>query len=218
VPRKIFFTRFFQRRNLVAHRKSKFLSFPAFKKAVRALGIRSVKELKQRLEEIVGAPSNPNVIYADKGWKGYADLFGKNGVRGGKPNTPRRCPNRPTQHHGESRNGKQSPEFRAWNAMMGRCFCLNHSVYEYYGARGVTVCERWRTFVNFLADLGRKPTERHSLGRVGDVGNYEPGNARWMSRKEQSAEKRKKYATRHYISKYRPTPQLRTPEQLPLAA
>ncbi len=193
----------------------KYLSFPAFKKAVRALGISSVKEFKERVEEIPGAPFNPNVIYANKGWKGHADLFGKNGVRGGKPNRPRTAPN---QHHGESRNGRVSPEFRSWNGMMGRCFCVTHPSYPYYGGATppVTVCARWRLFANFLADVGRKTGARQSIGRIGDTGGYEPGRARWMSPKEQAAEKRKKYATQHYISKYRPTPQLRAVEQTTL--
>ena len=195
--------------------RKKFLAFKKYKKATRSLGITSVDELKRRSEEIPGAPSNPNVIYKNKGWKGHADLFGKNGVRGGKANRPRLVPN---QHHGESRNGKPSPEFRSWNNMIARCFCEKNPTYQYYGARGVTVCERWRVFANFLSDLGRKPTKRHSLGRFGDVGNYEPGNCVWQTRKEQLAEKRKKYATQHYISKYRPIPQSRTAEQLPLAA
>jgi hypothetical protein len=189
-------------------RYKKYLSFRAYKKAVRALGITSVAELKNRQGEIPRAPSNPNIIYQNDGWKGHADLFGKNGVRGGKSN----------QRHRESLNGHASSELRAWSNMMSRCLNCSAPRFKYYGALGVFVCERWKTFANFLSDLGRKPSGQHSLGRVGDVGNYEPENARWMSPKEQSAEKRKKYATRHFISKYRPTPQLRTPDQLPLAA
>jgi hypothetical protein len=191
--------------------RKKFLAFAKYKRAVRALGITSVKELKSRLDEIPGAPFNPNVIYKNKGWKGHADLFGKNGIRGGRAN-------RSTQHHGESRNGKITPEFRAWSGMMSRCFLEKSSSFRYYGAKGITVCKRWRVFNNFLSDLARKPTKQHSLGRFGDVGNYEPGNCAWQTRKEQLAEKCKKYATRHYISKYRPTPQVRIAEPLPIAA
>ena len=191
----------------MAHYK-KYLSFRTYKKAVRALGITSVAELQNRQGEIPRAPSNPNIIYQTDGWKGHADLFGNNGVRGGRSN----------QRHRESLNGHASPELRAWSGMMSRCFNCGAPGFKYYGALGVSVCERWKTFANFLADLGRKPSKQHSLGRFGDVGNYEPGNCAWQTRKEQEAEKRKKYATRHYISKYRPTPHLRSPEQLPLAA
>jgi len=61
-----------------------------------------------------------------------------------------------------------------------------HDVEHY---RGVTVCERWRTFDNFLADLGERP-EGTSLGRFADVGNYEPGNCAWQTKKEQASEQK----------------------------
>jgi hypothetical protein len=173
-------------------KRKKFLSFRQLKKAVRALGISCQAEFPTRFKEIPGAPSNPNVIYWNKGWKGQPDLFGR----------PR------TGKHGESRGGKPTPELRSWQNMIARCFCEKSPSYEYYGARGVTVCARWLDYKNFLADLGRKPSKQHSIGRAGDVGNYEPGNARWMSREEQSAERVKKYATQHYISKRHSTPQL----------
>jgi hypothetical protein len=177
----------------MGRKRKKYLSFPTFKKAVRALGISSVEEFKQRYEEIPGAPSSPNVTYAGKGWEGHADLFGK----------------KPYQHTGEHRGGKSSPEYRTWHAMMARCFCVKSPTYQYYGAQGVTVCERWKVFTTFLADLGRKPTQQHSLGRAGDIGNYELTNARWMSREEQAAAKREKYATRGYITKNNPAGSLR---------
>jgi hypothetical protein len=62
-----------------------------------------------------------------------------------------------------------------------------------YGGSGVTVCERWLTFENFLADMGVRP-EGTTLGRNLDMGNYEPGNCFWQTSKEQALAKRNKRA------------------------
>lgn len=82
--------------------------------------------------------------------------------------------------------GGFSPEFESWRAMMERCTNPNHKRWHRYGGRGITVCERWRNFANFLADMGPRP-EGRTLDRYpnGD-GNYEPGNCRWATVKEQN--------------------------------
>ena len=75
--------------------------------------------------------------------------------------------------------------------MKDRCFGVNHPKYPEYGARGVTVCERWRTFENFYADMGPRPSMAHSLDRYPDQnGNYEPGNVRWATVSQQQSNKR----------------------------
>lgn len=88
--------------------------------------------------------------------------------------------------HGES--GKNaSPEYRTWVGMLSRCFVPSAGNYRNYGAKGITVCERWLVYENFLADMGRKPTAQHSLDRYPDQsGNYEPGNCRWATVGEQA--------------------------------
>jgi hypothetical protein len=63
--------------------------------------------------------------------------------------------------------------------MLQRCCDPKHNSFRYYGARGIQVCERWRSsFKNFLADLGPRPSKRHSLERP-NGGNYEPGRVIW---------------------------------------
>jgi hypothetical protein len=93
--------------------------------------------------------------------------------------------------HGQSRNYRRSPTFSSWGAMIRRCTEPQHKDWKYYGAVGVTVCDRWKIFENFLADMGVRPKEK-TLGRFGDKGNYEPKNCIWMTPKEQSENRIKK--------------------------
>lgn len=92
--------------------------------------------------------------------------------------------------HGES-SRKISKEYRTWIHMNGRCYTPTDHKYKNYGARGITVCDRWRaSYENFLADMGRAPSPKHSLDRKENNGNYEPGNCRWTTNKTQANNKR----------------------------
>jgi hypothetical protein len=83
--------------------------------------------------------------------------------------------------------GKATPEYRSWKAMIQRCCNLANPKFEKYGGRGILVCERWRVFENFFADMGPRP-EGKTLDRYpNNDGNYEPGNCRWATIKEQQA-------------------------------
>jgi hypothetical protein len=91
--------------------------------------------------------------------------------------------------HGESR-GKTTREYNTWNGMRARCLTPTSARYADYGGRGITVCQRWMVYENFLADMGRKPTPDHSLDRIDNDKGYEPGNCRWATRKEQCRNRR----------------------------
>lgn len=87
------------------------------------------------------------------------------------------------RRHGESRRAVKSPEYKVYIGMIMRCANLDDAR---YGGRGITVCDRWRSgFLNFLADMGRRPTSSHSIDRINVNGNYEPGNCRWATSIEQ---------------------------------
>lgn len=86
--------------------------------------------------------------------------------------------------HGHYCNGKRSPTYNSWRAMKYRCLYTTHPFYPDYGGRGITICDAWLTFVNFLADMGERP-EGKTLERIDVDGNYEPGNVTWSSVYEQ---------------------------------
>lgn len=84
--------------------------------------------------------------------------------------------------HGQSR----TKEYRTWLTMRQRCENPNNGAYEQYGAAGVTVCERWKSYEAFREDMGPAPSPRHTIDRIDGTKGYEPGNCRWATYAEQN--------------------------------
>lgn len=92
--------------------------------------------------------------------------------------------------HGEAKAGSISPEYRAWRSMVSRCMSVTNVAWKDYGGRGITVCQRWLKYENFLADMGRRPSPQHSLDRMKNDQGYSPDNCRWASKKVQARNRR----------------------------
>lgn len=110
----------------------------------------------------------------------------------------------------ENYHFSKNKSYRCWRSMLQRCYNKKSKFYNYYGGRGITVCERWHTYKNFLADMG-EPNELQTLDRIDCNGNYEPLNCRWATMVEQSCNKRntikisyngKSYCLKHFAKEF----------------
>lgn len=85
---------------------------------------------------------------------------------------------------------RRAPEYDAWSNIIQRCTNPAHPNFKHYGGRGVSVCDRWRSYDDFLADVGLRPSPRHTIERADNERGYEPGNARWATWAEQARNRR----------------------------
>ncbi len=93
--------------------------------------------------------------------------------------------------HSHAIHGKETSEYYSWNNMKDRCANPKYAHYKNYGGRGIKVCDRWiNSFENFFKDMGHRPSEKYSLDRKNNDGNYDPDNCRWATPKEQALNRR----------------------------
>lgn len=91
----------------------------------------------------------------------------------------------------------KTKEYKAWQNMKDRCLNKNSFGYKNYGARGITVYDRWLKFENFYKDMGKAPAPQYSIDRIDNNGNYEPKNCKWAVNLEQQGNKRRNILITH---------------------
>ncbi len=105
--------------------------------------------------------------------------------------------------HGHSRKRNRTPEYACWQGIHQRCYRASHKEYQRYGARGITVCALWHRsnpegFVNFISDMGSRPSDELSIERINNDLGYSPSNCRWATMKEQAQNRRPRQITKNY--------------------
>ncbi len=125
---------------------------------------------------------------ACKALKPFADFHGRQNRKSGLSSYCRSC-----ARIRNAADRAKDPLYDIWGAMIRRCDNPADKGYHKYGARGIRVCERWRVYENYRSDiavLGARPSPSHSIDRIDNDGNYEPGNIRWATDSQQAINQR----------------------------
>lgn len=87
--------------------------------------------------------------------------------------------------HGYANDNKRPKEYDSWVNMRQRCANPNHVKYDMYGGRGITVCDEWNDFENFISDMGFRPSKNHTIDRIDNEKGYYKENCRWATKSDQ---------------------------------
>jgi hypothetical protein len=110
--------------------------------------------------------------------------------QGGCPRCSKERHDKAVTKHGNARSGKRTDLYQCWLGIRQRCFNENNESYPHYGGRGITVSPRWDDFEVFAADIPPRPSAKHQLDRIDNNGNYEPGNVRWATCRDNNRNRR----------------------------
>lgn len=128
-----------------------------------------------------------NCEHEARGSRGMCYMHYKRYTDGRDMDSPRVIQN----HDGRSEHSL----YRVYMSMIGRCYTKKHTAYKSYGAKGITVCDRWLDkkdgFWNFVSDMGDKPSPKHTVDRIDSTKEYSPDNCRWGNQYLQAQNKRK---------------------------